>query len=473
MPSARTGRRLLLIAAFFPPSRASGVFRPLAMANYLADQGWDVTVITVQEEFFDRVTASRDDSLLAAIHPDIEVVRVPMPIQHLERDLRHFGPLRANFPRLHSKIYRRLQVFDRYSPWLPGVVAEGLRRHRRERFDLVLATGNPWTSFAAAAALHRVTGVPYVLDYRDSWTLNQFTQELAFPDGHAAYTWEPRLLRRAAGVVFVNQGMLDWHAARYPQVADRMLVLENGYDADLLALDGPPEAEAELESGREPAPEPGREPAPEPGPEPAPEPDRPLRFGYLGTLTDQYDNTVFWQGWKLAQQDPAMRGATANIYGHVGFFGTVAATQARGLPDGSVTHAMYHGPVAKSDVARTYRELDVLLFLVPDSPFVTSGKTYEYMATGKPIVAVHSPESAAGEPLRDYPLRATVADMTPEAVRDALLRGAALARTATPADRDAALAHARRYDRRALLAPFEQRLRGLVRGATSTTKDTQ
>lgn len=453
MPLARTGRRLLLIAAFFPPSRASGVFRPLAMANYLAAQGWDVTVITVQEEFFDRVTASRDDSLLDAIHPDIKVVRVPMPIQHLERDLRHFGPLRANFPRLHSKIYRRLQVFDRYSPWLPPVVLEGLRLHRRERFDLVLATGNPWTSFAAAAALHRATGVPYVLDYRDSWTLNQFTQELAFPLGHSAYTWEPRLLRRAAGIVFVNQGMLDWHAARYPQVADRMLVLENGYDADLLAMDAPPEPELESQPGHEP--------------------DRPLRFGYLGTLTDQYDNTVFWKGWKLALQDESMRGATANIYGHVGFFGTVAATQARGLPDGSVTHAMYHGPVAKSDVARTYRELDVLLFLVPDSPFVTSGKTYEYMATGKPIVAVHSPESAAGEPLRDYPLRATVAEMTPEAVRDALLRGAALARTATRADREAALAHARRYDRRALLAPFEQRLRGLVRSATSTTKDTQ
>lgn len=427
------------------------------MGNHFADQGWDVTVITVQEEFFDRVTASRDDSLLSAIHPDIDVVRVPMPIQHLERDLRHFGPLRANFPRLHRELYERFQVLDRYSPWLPRVVAEGLRQHRRERLDVILATGNPWTAFGAAAALNRIAGVPYILDYRDSWTLNQFTQEPAFPPGHSAYTWEPRLLRRAAGIVFVNQGMLDWHASRYPHLADRMLVLENGYDADLLAMDASIESESEFGSG----------------PKSESEPDRPLRFGYLGTLTDQYDNTVFWEGWKLAQQDPSMRGATANIYGHVGFFGTVAATQARGLPDGSVTHAMYHGPVAKSDVARTYRELDVLLFLVPDSPFVTSGKTYEYMATGKPIVAVHSPESAAGEPLRDYPLRATVADMTPESVRDALLKGAELARTATLADREAALAHARRYDRRALLAPFEQHLRGLVRGATSTMRDTQ
>lgn len=426
--------RLLLIAAFYPPSRASGVFRPLAMGNYFADQGWNVTVITVQEQFFERVTASRDDSLLGAIHPDIEVVRVPMPIQHLERDLRHFGPLRANFPRVHRKIYKHLQVFDRYSPWLPGVVAEGIRQHRRERIDLVLATGNPWTSFAAAAALHRATRVPYVIDYRDSWTLNQFTQQPAFPPGHTAYTWEPRVLSRAAAIVFVNEGMLEWHAERYPDLADRMMVLENGFDADLLTVD----------TYRPPVPE------------------RPLRFGYLGTLTDQYDNRTFWQGWKLAQQEPELKGATADIYGHVGFFGAVAASQARGLPDASVTSAVYHGPVAKRDVAATYRDLDVLLFLVPDSPYVTSGKTYEYMATGKPVVAVHSPESAAGAPLRDYPLRATVAEMTPEAVRDALVDGARIARAATRADHDAALEHARRYDRRTLLAPFEERMRALT-----------
>lgn len=424
---------LLLIAAFYPPSRASGVFRPLAMGNYFAERGWHVSVITVQEEYFDRVTASRDDSLLEAIHPDIDVIRVPMPLQHLERDMRRFGPFRANFPHLHSELYQRLTVLDRYTPWLPGVVRAAVSLHRRDPLDLVLATGNPWTSFGAAAAIHRITRVPYVIDYRDSWTLNQFTQEPAFPEGDPAYRWEPRLLGGAASIVFVNEGMRDWHAERYPHLRDRMVVLQNGYDADLLTS-----------TYR------------------APEPQEPLRFGYLGTLTDQYDNTAFWKGWKLALQDPSMAGASANVYGHVGFFGGGAARQAQGLPDASVPRAMYHGPVAKADVAATYEGLDVLLFLVPDSPYVTSGKTYEYMATGKPIVAVHSPESAAGEPLRGYPLRATVADMTPEAIRDALLEGARLARSATRADHDAALAYAHSYDRRELLAPFEAQLRTLI-----------
>ncbi|MCP9967991.1 hypothetical protein [Actinomadura madurae] len=36
--------RLLYLAFYFPPSRASGVYRPRATANRLTELGWDVTV---------------------------------------------------------------------------------------------------------------------------------------------------------------------------------------------------------------------------------------------------------------------------------------------------------------------------------------------------------------------------------------------------------------------------------------------
>ncbi len=432
----RTGQRphLVLIAAFFPPSRASGVFRPLAMANYFVTHGWDVSVLTVQEEFFDRITGSRDDSLVQAIHPDINLIRVHMPIEHLEQDIRRFSRMRANFPRLHTVLFKKLSVIDRYTSWLPGLVARLLRLHATHPVDLILATGNPWTCFAAATAAHELTRIPYVLDYRDAWTLNQFTQQRAFPEGDPAYRWEPRLLKHAAAVVTVNEPLRAWFAQTYPEIADRTHVLENGYDADLLLHDmyRPPE------------------------------PNQPLRFGYLGTLTDQYDNRAFWQGWQLALEHPDMAGATAHLYGHVGFFGHVPIGLNPALPGRTIPAARYEGPVPKADVARTYRDLDVLLFLVPNSAYVTSGKTYEYMATGKPIVAVHTPESAAGVPLRGYPLKASVTDLTPAAIADALIEAARVARKATRQDHEQAIEYARSFDRRALLAPFEATMRTLT-----------
>ncbi len=423
--------RLLFIAAFFPPSRASGVYRSLAIANHLAANGWDVTVATLPEEFFERICPPRDDSLLAALDPRVRVLRVPMPTMHLETDMRRLTGLRAHFPGVYKRLVPAINYLDRYTPWLPRLFAAILEDQVTHRHDVVLATGNPWSSFAAAAALHRATGVRYVLDYRDSWTLNQFTQEPAYPDGHHAHAWEARLLRRASAVSLVNEPMRRWYAERHPRRADRMFVLENGYDAGLLS-----------DTIR------------------TPEPDRPLRFGYVGTLTDQYDNGAFWAGWELALREPELAGATAHVYGHLGFFGGVAPRH--GLPDASVGGVTYHGPVAKADLGEVYRELDALLFLVPDSPYVTSGKTYEYMATGKPLVAVHRPDSAAAAPLSGYPLKVTVADMGAEAVRHALVQAAVLARNATKVDYDDAVEYARRYDRSQLLPQFEKVLRGIA-----------
>jgi glycosyltransferase involved in cell wall biosynthesis len=407
------------------------------MANHFADQGWDVTVATLPEEFFDEYSPPRDDTLLAAIDPRVEVLRIAMPTTHLERDIRRLSPMRANFPTVYKALLPAYGLFDRYTPWLPRLLATITRAHLADPFDLVLATGNPWTSFVAAAALNRATGVPYVLDYRDSWTLNQFTQEPAYTSGHSAHTWERRVLRRAGAISFVNEQMLSWYARRYPQQAKRMLVLENGYDADLLTG----EMFRENDS------------------------DAPLRFGYLGTLTDRYDNAAFWAGWELAAQQPELTGASAHVYGHLGFFSDAPR---HGLPDAGATEVHYHGPVPKAEVAGVYRDLDVLLFLVPSSPYVTSGKTYEYLATGTPIVAVHAPDSAAAAPLRGYPLAATVANLSPPAIRDALVAAARLARSATKVDYDAAIEHARSYERTRLLEPFEAVLRELAaRGSRS------
>jgi glycosyltransferase involved in cell wall biosynthesis len=397
------------------------------MANHFAEQGWDVTVATVSTDFFDRVTGTRDDSLLAAVHPDVRVERVRLPLEHLETDIRRFSSFRTNFPTIHAALYERMSVLDRYSPWVPRLTSQMLRAHRADPFDVVVATGNPWSSFAAAAALHRLTGVPYVLDYRDAWTLDQFSGQPAFPAGDSAYTWERRLMRRAAAVVFVNQAQLDWHADRYPTDASRMMVLPNGFDADLVSA----------------------------GTYRAPDPDRPLRFGYVGTLTQHYDNDAFWQGWTLAQQHPDVAGATADLYGHIGFFANIAAVQARGLPNPDVPRAAHRGSVPKTALASVYHDLDVLLFLVPGSPFVTTGKIYEYMISGKPIVAVHDPASASAVALGAYPLQVVPAGPTPAAIRDALVEAARLARTATEADQRRAVAYARAFDRRTLLEPFE------------------
>ena len=77
----RIGRHLLYIAFFFPPSRASGVYRAIATANAFSNQGWRVTVLTADERFFQQEISTADNTLLDSVNDDVDVCRVPFTFQ--------------------------------------------------------------------------------------------------------------------------------------------------------------------------------------------------------------------------------------------------------------------------------------------------------------------------------------------------------------------------------------------------------
>jgi len=438
-------RSLLYVAFYFPPTRASGVYRALATANFFAAHGWDVTVITVGREFFFDVLRSYDESLESQVRDDVRVERVHFSPVHFSGavwgpEIRKYNWLQAHFPTRNTKFRKWLKrrVFpEQYWPWIPGVVRRGLALHRRQPFDAILATGNPHASFVAAWLLSRLIRRPYAIDYRDSWTVDIFEGIPAFPPSHPAWRWERRVISKAARIVFVNQALRVWHAERYPESADRMMVVQNGYDPGFLG-DG-------LQC------------------DPAPH-DRPLRFGYLGTITRKVPLQQFIEAWRLAREEPELGGAEALLYGYLGFVSSNIPDLYNKLSTVDSIGVRYRGPVSKAEVIRVYEELDVLLLILAGSRHVTSGKVYEYIATGKPIVSIHQPDSAANEILKGYPLWFPVRDLEAESVRDALLDAARAVRSLTPDQVAQCRQHAKRFSRGAQLRPLEVALREVVHG---------
>jgi glycosyltransferase involved in cell wall biosynthesis len=433
--------RALYLSFFFPPSRASGVFRGRATANHLAQAGWDVTVVTAPREFFSRhLSGASDESLEATVDPRVTVVRPKMFAYHWEKDVRRFGAFHGTFPILADKLYRRVQnaIFpEYYLGWAPDVIKKSVAMHRKRRFDLVIATGNPFVSFAMARVLGRLFKCPYVVDYRDSWTYNQFTDELLFPEGSKIMRWESRIVRDAADIVFVNDLMRSWAVDRYPFAADRMTVVRNGWDPDTLG-----------EVTHVP-----------------PAPDRPLRFGYLGTVTSVLPLNVLFEGWRRARAHPLLADAEFNVHGHLGFFPHSAGPLRSLLEAEEGAGVRYHGPFSKTDAAKIYAQTDVLVFCPGGTRYVTSAKVFEYMATGKPIASVHAPGIAAEEVLRGYPLWSRAPRLDADGAAEALVAAAKAAREAGPAQRAAALRHAEGFSRDAALAPWQARLRRIVEDA--------
>lgn len=438
--------RVLYLSFYFPPSRASGVFRARATANYLAQRGWEVTTFTAPLRFLYEVVGSADEALADTVDPRIRVERPPIDMFAWEHDLRRIGWFRGTFPILAPSLHKlRIERLfpEQYGSWGRASLRRALALHRRQRFDVVLATGNPYASFAAAWLFHRLTGVPYVVDYRDAWTLDLFTDGPTFRPSHPAWKWESRVLGRASAAVFVNEALRSWHAERYPAVADRLLVVPNGWDPDLMpVLPAPATADR---AG-------------------------PLSFSFLGTLTQNQPVEVLATAFHRARSHPELRDAELNLYGYLGYFkrrSAAAVLERLGLTNEAEAASessgiRYRGPVPKTEVASVYQEADVLVLLAGGGRYVTSGKVFEYMATGRPIVSVHAPDSAACEVLRGYPLWFNPGSLDPDEVAQAMVAAGKAARDEGPGQHQAARRHADRYARDRLLEPLERRLRSLA-----------
>jgi glycosyltransferase involved in cell wall biosynthesis len=429
---------LLYVAWGFPPSRTGGVHRALATVNAFAADGWDVTVLTVPREVFRDVTGA-DPRLEELVDPAVDVRRIPFSWPAQQTDLRAWPLVRVLFPRLWATVRKRrdLRAFPEvgYGPWRAPLERAALEVHAQHPVDLVVATTNPEVSVTAGVRLHEEVGVPYVVDYRDAWSLHTYSGRRRHTPDSPVGRWEARSLAGAAQLWLVNEPLRRWHAEAYPSVADRMHVVMNGYDRDL------PDDLVRV-----------------------PGPDRPLRYGYLGTMTHVVPLAEFVAGWRRGRAlSPQVAEASAQLHGYLGYYATPDAGLAA-IVDGAADAAVgYRGPVSKTDVAATYATFDVLLFLLGGGAYVTSGKVFEYMSTGLPIVSVTTPGCAANEVLAGYPRWHPAADLSPDAIAAALAAAADDARADdAPARAAAAREHARRYRRDRQLAPRIAELRDLV-----------
>jgi len=390
----------------FPPARGSGVYRLRAWAHHLVNQGYDVTVLCADRDYWLKLTGSLDDELAARTDPRVRLVEVEIPREHLIQDVRQMSWLHASFPKAFLEMHRLIQSKffpEVYAPLIPGYLAAALKVHARHRIDLVLASGNPYSMFAVAWALGKMLRKPYVVDYHDPWTLDVLKDEDAFEPGHPVFKWERRIVEGAARVATVNEPLCDWYRQRYPKAAARVRLVPLGLAEDIVT-------------------EPAFIPVGE---------DRPLRFGFMGTVRHDLPIEEFLAGWLLALKDPVMQGATMQFYGYLGFFARHEEQIGRRIVDGLTAGVSYEGPVSQTRVSDVFGRLDALAMLLPSSRYMTAGKGFDYMAAGRPVVGVHAPGNDTTSLFAGYPLFFGATAVEPSAIAEAIVAAGQAARDET------------------------------------------
>ena len=247
--------RLGYFAFFFPPSRASGVYRAVETVRVFAAQGWDVTVFTVDAAYHDGAVGSVDGSLIDAIPSNVEVVRVPFALGDPElADVRGLSWLGASFPAVTRRLRaarRRVSTRvllaagrdvgphrfeDPYLAWIDPLRAAAVDAgcSGSGPFDVLVATGNPFSAFQAARLAAGDLGVPFIVDYRDPWTIDA-VDGTRVRVGSGAEAVEAAVVNDAAAVVHVNEPIAAAYRRRYPDSADKQHVVFNGFYRESLS----------------------------------------------------------------------------------------------------------------------------------------------------------------------------------------------------------------------------------------------
>ncbi len=435
---------VLYVAWGYPPARSAGMYRALATANAFAKAGWRVTVLTTTQATLERLTGT-DPATEEHIDSRINVVRVPFEETKGAGDLQHwsrwrvFSPLAWNFARaMWSQVPFPEPV---YGSWRTPLVKAADRIHAHVPVDLVVGSANPNVDFAPGDYLHRRYGVPYVMDYRDTWHLSVYSGRTIGPRWRRSRRLERRLLKNACEAWFVNDAILGWHAKMHPDSASRFHVLANGYDANF--IDGLSRRSRQPGDG--------------------------LVFGFLGTVYGPMPLRETLEGWRLARNSSAiLRESELQFYGRLGHYAEPDATATALLDEFAHDGIRYVGPISKSEVARTYSAIDALVLILGRSKYVTSGKVFEYASTGLPILALHHRETAATATLDGYPHVFAVEEPSPRNIADAFTACAEQMNTITDSDVAEARKWAQSLSRDAQLEPRVAALRSLV---TARSKD--
>jgi hypothetical protein len=221
-------KRVLVIHYFFPPLGGAGVARVAKFVKFLPEHNWDVKVITCRSTWYGVL----DDTFSRDIPSSVRVMRArEIPVGRARRRL--LNP----FHRLGlAGALHYIGWPDEHCGWIPAATINALRAAREWRPDVIFSSSYAYSAHMVALAVSKLTGVPWVADFRDEWASNPFATD------------RPTLLRRldAAGERAVTK-----NAARTVVVAewfrldgglsDDPVEIPNGIDEDDVAGLPPPE----------------------------------------------------------------------------------------------------------------------------------------------------------------------------------------------------------------------------------------
>lgn len=195
-------KRILLIAYFFPPYSQVGAFRITKLAKYFFRMGWEVSVITINDEYYNDY--DKNYKMLSDIK-GINIIRTN----------------KSNF---------RLPVKEQGLYWVKSMYKAVVKEMKKKKYHYVFYTAGPFLQLSVAPLIKKVTKVPYIIDYRDPWRFQSYSKSRKFK--FLAKIIEPYVIAQADYLLNVTEPVTRIYKNYYNKTNCKFLTVENGYDEE-------------------------------------------------------------------------------------------------------------------------------------------------------------------------------------------------------------------------------------------------
>jgi len=383
-------KKVLIIAYYFPPIGGGGVQRTVKFAKYLPEFGWEPIILTVKDVAYRSYDPTPFDEV-----PGARVVRTgsldPFRLGRLASNaigrsrpeydetevLRSFRDLEVRAPGRTAGTktgYGHFAAASKYFfvpdvqvAWAPFALLKALKICRRDDIEAVYTTSPPESAHLVGLAIKRSTGLPWVADFRDVWGGAFWRRGLPLVYRQLNRRLEESVLRNADGLVLNTKPPLEkvrsFRRAQAPTV-----VIPNGFDPS--DFEGKPVER----SGDE------------------------FIIAHFGNFGAGLTAAAVLRAFASAGEENAAFSERARLY-LMGVNSAEDMAEAKRLGiDGKVVFAGY---LPHREGVRFCKAADLLLLIMAPTFEAerVPGKLYEYMGSGKPVLAA-VPEGEAARLVR-------------------------------------------------------------------------
>lgn len=246
-------KKILLITYHFPPVGGSGVVRTLKFAKYLPVYDWEPYILTIKESDYESYMP-KDNCLLNEISSQMKITRTSV-----FRLLNYFIKIREGFRKytlsdrksnLHQNdingghkglIQKFKDIFtgafttpDNQIGWLPFGIYAGVKLIEENNIDIIYSSGPPWTTHLIGYLLKKITKRKWIVDFRDPWTQDLLYVEKEYTTIRKRIErfLEKKILYLGDRIICISQTMRINLVNKYPRIKEKTTIITNGFDED-------------------------------------------------------------------------------------------------------------------------------------------------------------------------------------------------------------------------------------------------